>query len=188
MKMKMWAGVGLALLVAVIAFAETQRKLTPDELAQVTAFIAARDAKLTKENWSQIAVKNKRTPNSLIGEYERYKYDNAKRRWKSRPKFAGWDDKCYTWNQNGKSYRNQLHCSKCGKWVSTSGFSCGRHQPKIDQRWKFCVALIAKDHKKPMEATAHLWNAHQHKEITDAQWDACMAAIDLIVAAPAAKK
>jgi len=38
-----------------------------------------------------------------------------------------------------------------------------------------------------MEAKAHVWNAHEHDEITDAQYDELMGIIDTIEAEAEAK-
>ena len=61
------------------------------------------------------------------------------------------------------------------------------HPKPLMEQWQFAVALIATDHQKPMEAKAHLWNALQHEELTEAQWDELMVSIDSIETAAAAK-
>ena len=190
----MLIGVCVALLLTAVAVAATQRQLTPEELAAITAYLDARG------ELDSHGCKWNRTPGGLIREYERavkfYKGIPGKTsdRWTARPKFPGWQDKCYRWYPKGKSYQSQLYCTKCkalGKgngWVNPSGFSCQIHHPKpLMEQWQFAVALIATDHQKPMEAKAHLWNALQHEDLTEAQWDELMVLVDAIEAEAAAK-
>ncbi len=188
MKRAMLVGVCLALLLTSLAVAATERQLTPEELAAITVYLDARGEVDSR------GVKWGRGTGSLTKEYERYKYDKAKQRWKARPKFPAWQDKCYRWYPKGKSYQSQLYCTKCkalgqgNGWVNPSGFSCGCTHPKpLMEQWQFVVALIATDHQKPMEAKAHLWNALQHEELTEAQWDELMVLLDSIEATAAAK-
>ena len=208
MKRVLGTVVMLALLVAARAYADDPapkpqptREFTEEEQAAVDAYLAQRNAELAERNWAIGQLKIFRSPGSLTREYERYKYDKAKQRWKARPKFLGWQDKCYRWYPKGKWYSCQLTCAKCkghsfrpgappcNGWINPSGVSCRWHQasPFMEQ-WQFAVALIATDHKKPMEAKAHLWNAFQHDEMTAAEFDELMGRLDQIVAADVAKK
>jgi len=202
----------LAVLAAVIvAFgtvAAIERALTPEEEVAITTYIQGREnAELQKYNLEtatpgmELYFKNTRRPGDLCREYERYKINipnwkpgDPGQRWLQRPKFPGWDDKCYTWYPNGKYYTSQLKCSKCKAagdkdgWVNPNGYSCElRHPLPLMDQWRFTARLIATDHKKPMEAKAHVWNAHEHGEITDAQYDELMGIIDTIEAEAEAK-
>jgi len=195
--MKRVIAVLAALVLSVAVFAEVTRTLTPDEQTEITTYITAREntelakyglesATPSMENY----FKCMRRPGDLCREYERYKINipnwspgQPSQRWLQRPKFPGWDDKCYTWYPNGKSYQSQLKCSKCGGWTNPSGFGCERRHPlPLMDQWRFTARLIATDHHKPMEAKAHVWNAHEHGEITDAQYDELMGIIDGIEA------
>jgi len=203
----------LAVLAAVIvAFgtvAAVQRALTPEEEASITAYLTAREAAQierfstpnTNEAGRQNILREPRKPGHLCREYERYKINipnwkpgDPGQRWLQRPKFPGWDDPCYTWYPNGKYYTSQLKCSKCKAagdadgWVNPNGYSCElRHPLPLMDQWRFTARLIATDHKKPMEAKAHVWNAHEHGGITDAQYDELMGIIDTIEAEAEAK-
>ncbi len=202
MKRAMLIGVCLALVLTAVAVAATERQLTPEELAAITAYLNARDAELAQRNWAIGQLKIFRSPGSLTRKYEKAaKFKKGiphktSDRWIARPKFPGWQDKCYRWYPKGKSYQSQLYCTKCkalgngNGWVNPSGASCQsmRAHPKpLMEQWQFAVALIATDHQKPMEAKAHLWNALQHEELTEAQWDELMVSIDSIETAAAAK-
>ena len=187
--MKRTLAVLAAVIVAFGTVAAVERALTPEEEAAITTYLTARDAT------SRINPESRRRPGALCREYERYKINipnwkpgDPGQRWLQRPKFPGWDDKCYTWYPNGKYYTSQLKCSKCRAagdadgWVNPSGFSCElRHPLPIMDQWRFTARLIATDHQKPMEAKAHIWNAHEHGELTDAQYDELMGIVDAIV-------
>lgn len=200
MKRAMLIGVCVALLLTAVAVGATRRELTPEELAAITAYLDQRQQEQGTRNWSIFALKGFRKPDSLWCEYERaVKFHKGipgktSDRWIARPKFPGWQDTCYRWYPNGKSYQSQLYCTKCkalrkgNGWVNPSGFSCQCAHPKsLMEQWQFAVALIATDHQKPMEAKAHLWNALQHEDLTEAQWDELMVLVDAIEAEAAAK-
>jgi hypothetical protein len=192
-----------AVCVAFAALAAVQRELTPEEEAAIAPYIAAREAAQTSkfavpsstEEGIQLNLKTYRRPGDLCREYERCKINipnwkpgDPGQRWLQRPKFPGWDDGCYTWYPDGKYYTRQLYCSKCNKWVNPNGYTCSLNHPlPLMDQWRFTVRLIATDHKKPMEAKAHVWNAHQHGELTDAQYDELMGIIDAIEAEAKAK-
>ena len=193
----------LAVVVSFAAIAAVQRTLTPEEETAITAYFTARSATYAARNLnSERNRATRRRPDALCREYERCKMNYPdwrpglpSQRWLQRPKFPGWDDPCYTWYPNGKSYQSQLFCTKCkgqvinrsgaicDGWVNPSGFTCSLNHPlPLMDQWRFTVRLIATDHKKPMEAKAHVWNAHEHGELTDAQYDELMGIIDAVEA------
>jgi len=191
----------LAVLAAVIvAFgtvAAIERPLTAEEEAAITTYLTQRNAHVVGTPREVDYRKQRRLPYALCREYEKKaKMTNypwhpglGTQRYTSRPKFPGWDDAAnYTWYPDGPNYQRQLKCKKCGGWCNPSGSDCERKHPlpPMDQ-WRFTARLIATDHKKPMEAKAHVWNAHEHDEITDAQYDELMGIIDTIEAEAEAK-
>jgi len=190
--MKRTLGVLAAVIVAFGTVAAVERTLTPEEEAAITTYLTAREAVYEgRPSGSEMNMKKRRQPGALCREYEKKaKMTNypwhpglGTQRYTSRPKFPGWDDKCYTWYPDGPNYQRQLKCKKCGGWCNPSGSDCERKHPLplIDQ-WRFTARLIATDHQKPMEAKAHVWNAHEHGEITDLQYDELMEIIDAIEA------
>ena len=202
--MKRTLAVLAAVIVAFGTVAAVERALTPEEETAITTYLTARQQVLidrfstpeTNDAGRENILREPRKPGHLCREYERYKINipnwspgAGTQRWLQRPKFPGWDEPgVYTWYPNGKSYQSQLKCSKCGGWTNPNGFGCERKHPlPLMDQWRFTVRLIATDHDKPMEAKAYVWNAHEHDELTDAQYDELMGIIDGIEAAPEAK-